>query len=249
MTKPHILVINPNTSEEITASVERLAMDEARGDATIEAVTAPFGARYISSRVSFTIAGHAVLDAYAGALVGAARRPDAAIVGCFGDPGIDGLREVAGVPVLGFAESGMLAAAAEPGSFVVATIGTTWRPILEELARRSGLADRLAGLIFIDQWVRDTTVAAAEIERAARQLGAARVVIGGTGLIPRLPKLAEGIGLPVIDPHRTTIRKAIRRVAEAGPEVATAAPAGQFRGLSPQLQRMLGETRTADVHG
>jgi Asp/Glu/hydantoin racemase len=242
MNKPRLLLINPNTSAEITESVRRLAVLEAKDHATIDAVTAVFGARYISSRASFAIAGHAVLDAYAMA-VSAAPRPDAVIVGCFGDPGIDGLREIAGVPVVGFAESGMLAGSAEPGSFIIATVGEVWCELLTNLARKRGLADRLAGVVAIDRWVADGRAAAAEIADAARRMQAARVVIGGTGLIPLLPGIARHLDLPVIDPHRAAVRDAIAEAAASRPPAKAPAPvATEFRGLSPALERLLTDT-------
>ncbi|WEK51603.1 MAG: aspartate/glutamate racemase family protein [Candidatus Kaistia colombiensis] len=245
MSKPHILVINPNTSPEVSASVQRLAADEAGDDATIEVVTAPFGARYISSRASFSIAGHAVLDAYANALA-TSRQPDATIVGCFGDPGIEGLREIAKAPVLGFAESGMLAAAAQPGNFVIATVGAAWRPIIEDLARRHGLAERLAGMAFIDRWTSDPATAAIEIEKSARALGAAQIIIGGTGLIPLMSRMPRNIALPVIDPHRHAVREAIRQARAHNPVARSAAlPPAQFLGISPALASILGPSAAA----
>lgn len=242
MNKPRLLLINPNTSAAITASVRRLAVLEASDRATIEAVTADFGAGYIASRASFAIAGHAVLDAYALA-VSAAPRPDAVIVGCFGDPGIDGLREIAGVPVFGFAESGMLAGSAEAGGFIIATVGEVWRELLTDLARQRGLADRLAGVVAIDRWVADGHAAAGEIADAARRMQAARVVIGGTGLIPLLPGIARHLDLPVIDPHRAAVRDAIAEATASRPPAAAPTPvATQFRGLSPALERLLTDT-------
>jgi Asp/Glu/hydantoin racemase len=243
---PHILVINPNTSAEITKSVERLAADEAGADATVAAVTAAFGARYISSAASFSIAAHAVLDAYANA-VAASGEPGAVIVGCFGDPGIDGLREIAGVPVLGFAESGMLAATEQPGTFVIATIGAAWRDMLEGLARQRGISDRLAGVITIDEWSTDPAGAAKAIEAGARELKAARVVIGGTGLIPLLPRIAAGIRLPVIDPHRRAVRDAIALASRPG-AVRPRPASAQSHGLSPALASILAP-RKAETHG
>lgn len=247
MSTPRILVINPNTSVEITESVHRLAIEEARGAARIEVATAPFGARYISSRVSFSIAGHAVLDAYASAVANSGR-PDIVIVGCFGDPGIEALREISGVPVLGFAQSGMLAAVELPGTFVIATTGASWQPILEEIALRYGFSERLAGLVFIDQWTDNVVAATAEIERRASKLGASRVVIGGTGLIPLLPRITEGTSLPVIDAHRHTIRAAIRQAISHVPVRPSGVP-GQFRGLSRELEMMLGQMLPADTNG
>lgn len=238
MRTPHILVINPNTSPDITASVEGLAADEAGDDATVAAVTAPFGAHYISSAASFSIAAHAVLDAYANA-VAERGKPDAVIIGCFGDPGIDGLREITDVPVLGFAESGIQAATGQAGRFVIATIGAAWRDMLEGLARQRGVADRLAGVITIDQWARDAEGAAKAIEAGARELGAERIVIGGTGLIPMLPGIAERIALPVIDPHRQAVRDAIARARQASAATPARSAAAPSRGLSPALASIL----------
>jgi len=241
MSKPHLLLINPNTSPDITESVRRLAADEAGEAATIEAVTSQFGARYISSLVSFSIAAHAVLDAYANVLVSGAPKPDAVIVGCFGDPGMDGLREIAKVPVVGFAESGMLAATARPGRFLIATVGLAWRDMLAGMARQRGIADRLAGIVAIDQWAADPAAAAAEIDRAADEFGAARVVIGGTGLIPVMPEIAARLKVELIDPHRTAIREAIEEANKHTPvREPSAGGATQFNGLSPALQQMLG---------
>jgi Asp/Glu/hydantoin racemase len=238
--KPSILLINPNTSTDISATVQALAADQAGSTAEVRTVTAPFGARYISSAAAFVIAGHAVLDAYAQALA-QGPRPDAVIVGCFGDPGIDGLREIADVPVLGFAESGIRQALEEPGAMVVATIGAAWRDILEGLARQRGLSERMAGVILIDQWVGDTDAAAREIDNAAHALKADRVVIGGTRLIPMLPAIARRMRTPVIDPHRAAVRDAIAVATSLVPPVKPyAVPAGQYGGLSPALEQMLG---------
>jgi Asp/Glu/hydantoin racemase len=239
MRTPHILIINPNTSAEITASVERLAANEVGGEATVAAVTAPFGARYIASAASFSIAAHAVLDAYANAIAFAGE-PDAVIVGCFGDPGIDGLREIARVPVLGFAESGILAAIEQPGTFIIATIGAAWRDILAGFARQRGVSERLAGVITIDAWANDPAGAARAIEAGAHKLKAERVIIGGTGLIPLLPRIAAGMALPVIDPHRRAVRDAIARTKQPMRLSPPRGASAQSLGLSPALASILG---------
>jgi len=48
------------------------------------------------------IAAHGVLDAFASATADGTRF-DAVVVACFGDPGIDALKELTSVPVLSFA--------------------------------------------------------------------------------------------------------------------------------------------------
>jgi Asp/Glu/hydantoin racemase len=205
-------------------------------------MTAQFGARYIASAVSFSIAAHAVLDAYATVIASAARRPDAVVVGCFGDPGMDGLREISGVPVVGFAESGILAATARPGRFLIATVGLVWRDRLAGMARQHGIEDRLVGTLAIDQLAADPARAAQEIDERAEELKADRVVIGGTGLIPVIPKIAARLKVELLDPHRVAIRDAIAQAQSHAPGRTPQIDgiATQFNGLSPALQQMLG---------
>lgn len=88
-----ILLINPNTTDSVTALVAQHVISVADGAATVLPVTGRFGARYISTRASAAIAAHAALDAYA--LHGAGC--DAVYLACFGDPGLLALREVAAI--------------------------------------------------------------------------------------------------------------------------------------------------------
>lgn len=245
MTRPHILLINPNTSAEITATILKLAVAEIGEQASLTAVTAPFGARYISSRSSVTIAAHAVLDAFAAAIADGTQF-DAVVVACFGDPGIDALNEIAGVPVVGFADGGLIAAAALPGRFAIATIGEAWRDMLTELALRRGLADRLAGVILIEDGGRAPDVAGPRIAAAAKALGVSRVIIGGTGLIPVLDAIAAVAGVEVVDPHRSTLHQIVGALESGRPAPKLAShPATPFVGLSPALERLLTHPRAS----
>lgn len=204
-----LLVINPNTSEPITAKLRALAEDEAGSAVRIDAVTARFGAPYISDRRGAVIAAHAVLDAAEAALEDGGT-PDAVIIGCFGDPGLKALQETIACPVVGFAEAGLIAAAAEPGPFLVATNGAAWCDMLSELATLIGLSSRIPTFLSIgDAAARDAELCRSLIMEEAERTGAARVVLGGAGLIPILADVARGMALPLVDPHRAAIRKAI----------------------------------------
>ena len=85
--------------------------------------TGRFGARYIASRAASAVAAHAALDAYAEHGAGA----DAVLIGCFGDPGLDALREVAPVPVLGLADAAGAEAMRIAPRFGVVTGGAAWK--------------------------------------------------------------------------------------------------------------------------
>jgi allantoin racemase len=204
-----LLVINPNTSASITARVKALAQAEAGDMIEVDAVTARFGAPYISDRAGAVVAAHAVLDA-AKAALDAGDRPDAVVIACFGDPGLKALQETLACPVVGFAEAGLLAAAAEPGPFLVATNGAAWCDMLAELALVMALSDRIPTFLSIgDTAARNAKLCRNLITEEAGRTGAARVVLGGAGLIPILDEVATSMTLPLVDPHRAAIRKAI----------------------------------------
>jgi NAD(P)-dependent dehydrogenase (short-subunit alcohol dehydrogenase family) len=107
-----VLLINPNTSVGVTGLMSSLVAPLLDAPLELVAVTARFGASYISSEASYAIAAHALLDAWA-AHRAAGGRCDAVLVGCFGDPGVAALREIAGVPVIGLAEASLREAAAQ----------------------------------------------------------------------------------------------------------------------------------------
>src|SRR5690606_837931 len=110
-----LLMINPNTSQEITDLVVSSARRVASPSTEIIGATGRFGARYIVSRAGAAIAGHATLDAYAAHGAGA----DVIALSCFGDPGLQGLRELATQPVIGMAEAACHQAAADGRRFAI----------------------------------------------------------------------------------------------------------------------------------
>ena len=108
---PRLLVINPNTSTSVTALLQQ-HVQMALGQAVdVQSVTARFGAPYISSEATYAVANHSVIDAWAATVAKDGCKPDAVLIGCFGDPGLFALREGAGVPVGGLAEAAFSAAA------------------------------------------------------------------------------------------------------------------------------------------
>ncbi len=230
-----LLIINPNTSAEVSGTIDQLARDEFGTAVVTRTVTATFGARYIGSRVGVAIAGHATLEAYSSALAAGAK-PHAVVLACFGDPGLEALREISPVPVFAFAECGLTAAAAEPGHFAIATIGEAWRDMLTELVERRGLTERFAGVITLGEESRVGTVAARHIQIGVARTGANRVIVGGTGLIPAMPDIVRALPSMVLDPHRLTLRVA---AAAAGHVLAPVRQNSDFVGLAPALQRLL----------
>lgn len=206
---PQLLVVNPNTSLEVQATIDTFARAVVGDAALITTVSAGYGFSYLQTRVSTVIAAHAALDA-AAAAVATAGAPDAVVLACFGDPGLDALEELVARPVAGFAEAGIMASAALPGRFIIAVNGTSWCRMLEELVRKLGVDDRVAAIVSIENCGPAPASIAEFIAEAARQHHAERAVLGGAGLIETLPAIIAAAKIPILDPHREAFRKALR---------------------------------------
>ena len=71
---------------------------------------------------------------------------DAAIIGCFGDPGLEAARELVRMPVVGPAESSMLLAASLGHKYSILTIYDSLIAGQEHLAHKAGVAAKLASV-------------------------------------------------------------------------------------------------------
>ena len=202
---PTILAINPNTTEAVSALLER-HLHAAAPATQWRMATGRFGARYITSAAAFAIASHAAIDAWAEHAEGC----DAVLLACFGDPGLYALRELSPVPVVGLAEASMQAAAERAGSagrFSIVTGGPRWGPMLERLARDLAFGPKLASVRTIGmtggQAAADPEGAVAALARACREAhdedGAGAVILGGAGFAGLAERVATLAGITVID--------------------------------------------------
>lgn len=202
---PRLLVINPNTSTAVSGLLQHHLQAQLAGALEVHTVTARFGAPYIASEATYAVAQHAVLDAWATAHAHD-ERPDAVLIGCFGDPGLFALRDGAGVPVGGLAEASF-AAAARHGRFAIVTGGERWRPMLERLASSLGFSASLAGIHTVApsgaQLLQDPVGARSLLAEACREAAlrfqAQAVILGGAGLAGMAADIAGSVPVPLID--------------------------------------------------
>ncbi len=230
-----ILLINPNTSPELTERIAGLARASVAGDAAIVPATGRFGARYITTRASAAIAAHAALDAFAEHGTDC----DAVLLACFGDPGLAALKELSPVPVVGMAEASCHEACRRGRRFAIVTGGLLWKPMLEEFVAQLGLADRLASVRCLPQTGGDIArdpdgslaALAAESRAAVEADGADVVILGGAGLAGLATPSPRGCRFRFSVPSRrrcAPCSRSLRRV-----------PASRSSGLPPRRRRRL----------
>jgi len=239
-----LLVINPNTSASVTALLQQHVQAAAGSHVTVRSVTARFGAPYISDEASYAVAAHAALDAWAAALSGTERKPDAVLIGCFGDPGLQALRESSPVPVTGLAEAAFIEAARH-GRFAVVTGGERWAPILQRLAQSLGHAQALAGIHTVAptgaQLAADPVAARQLLTEAClnavRQLGVQTVILGGAGLAGMAAQIQPFVNVPIVDSVTAGATWALRN-SPLPPQRATPGIDVPWVGLSPELMTL-----------
>ncbi|MDF1485652.1 aspartate/glutamate racemase family protein [Ramlibacter sp. H39-3-26] len=247
---PHrLLVINPNTTEAITALLrQHLHAALAAQAVQVDSVTARFGAPYIADEAGYAVAGHACLDAWAARLAQVpGQAPDAVLIGCFGDPGLWALRESAPVPVTGLAEAAFTEAARH-GRFAVVTGGARWRPMLERLAQALGFGAQLAlvhtvapsGAALAADPAAAHQLLATACQAAAVRSGARSVVLGGAGLAGMAALVQPLVNVPVIDSvaagarHAATLFGQPGERAQAGFDVPSTGLSAELALLAPR---------------
>ncbi|MEC5385275.1 aspartate/glutamate racemase family protein [Uliginosibacterium sp. H3] len=246
-----LLIINPNTSTSVTrllqTRVQALLGDEVR----VCTATARFGAPYIACEASYAVAAHATLDAWASWLAQAAEEeaPDAVMLGCFGDPGLEALREGSPVPVSSLAEAAF-EEATRHGRFAIVTGGERWKPMLQRLASGLGYT-HLAGIQTVQpsgaqlaadpEWARRLLLDACR--KAARDFSASAVILGGAGLAGVAATLQDELDFPLIDSVDAGVSHIVglaRRHAEqsAGRPLRKPGFDLPWSGVSPELARL-----------
>ena len=130
-----ILVLNPNTSTEITARLASAAKQAAADGTIVATATATRGVPYIATRAEAQIGGAIALEM----LAERHRDCDAAIIAAFGDPGLFGARELFDIPVVGMAEASMLTACMLGRRFSIVTFARTLGPWYQECVDCMGL--------------------------------------------------------------------------------------------------------------
>ncbi|CAH0296880.1 aspartate/glutamate racemase family protein [Roseomonas sp. CECT 9278] len=207
-----ILLVNSNTTPAVTDRIGAAARAVASPGTEITAVSAPFGLPLIVTRADWLVAGPATLAALAqhrGAY-------DAAVIACFGDPGLDAAKELLDVPVLGISEAAFHAAAMLGRRFGVVSFTAALRPMFEDCLAHHGLASRCAGFRMGPAFSGDPGAVAEErldllatlCTESAEQDGAECIILAGGPLAGLAPRLQPRVAVPLIDGTQAAVRLA-----------------------------------------
>lgn len=199
---PPILVINPNSSERITAQIKSAVASQ-----DVEVVRSPQGPSAIETDADVTSSIGPLLA------TAAAHDASAVVVACFSDPGLSELREQSSVPAIGIAESA-IHAALELGERVgVISSVQDSIPRHERYWKKLGVTQNVIADIPLEMGVLELDSAEAyerAVDAGLRLVagGADVIVLGCTGMTHMQERLESALGVPVVDPCRAGVARA-----------------------------------------
>jgi allantoin racemase len=211
---PRIVVINPNSSEQVTQDIGR-GIEPLRPWLNVEIVTMTLA----EGPPGIETQAHAESVVQPLSRLMQSTPASAYVIACFSDPGIALARESVSVPVVGIAEASMLLALGLGSRFgIIAILENSVRRHLRYV-RSLGLEHRLAGDRPINLGVRDSGGDAAidriiSVGRKLRDEDRADVLIlGCAGMGHRREILEKELGVPVIDPSQAGVLRAAGLIA------------------------------------
>lgn len=224
-----ILILNPNTSADITEQLVAVGQKVAASDTELVPLTASRGVPYIATRAEAQIGGAVALEM----LAEHHRCVDAAIVAAFGDPGLLAARELFDIPIVGMAEAAMLTACTLGRRFSIVTFTHALSPWFEECVDMHGLRPRCAGVRALDGSVglladvqdRKQELLVELANCAVAEDGADVIILSGAPLVGLADKVKDRVSVPVVD----QIAAAVRMVETLVLLGCRKASAGSFR--------------------
>ncbi|MGV8936637.1 MAG: aspartate/glutamate racemase family protein [Allorhizobium sp.] len=207
-----LLVVNPNTTATMTATIEDAARRVANPSTAIIAVTSSMGPVSIEGYYdeAFAVPG-LLVEIARGERAGA----QAAIIACFDDTGLDAARALAGIPVIGICEAALSVTSFIAQRFTVVTTMERSRLPVEALVHRYGMAGRakvraadIPVLSLEDPNSNARDRLRSEISAALREDRAEAIVLGCAGMADLAADLSLEFGVPVIDGVSAAVKQA-----------------------------------------
>ena len=209
----HIRVINPNTTQAMTATIESAAKSVAAPSTRITATQPSSGPVSIESHFDEAVSALGVVEEV---LAGEREATDAYIIACFGDPGLYAARELTRAPVIGIAEA----------AFHIASLISTRFSVVTTLPRTAIIAEHLLdnyGFSHTCRRVRAADIPVLELEdnpdraleliieeclRAKREDNIGAIVLGCGGMADLTPQISDAVGLPIVEGVTAAIKLA-----------------------------------------
>ena len=215
-----ILVLNPNTSDAVTARVADVVRSVARADVQADVAQLPHGPETLEAYHDEALAAPYIIEA-----VKNANRDgyDAIVLAAFCDPALEALKEVSDIPVYGIEETAFAVALLLGNKFGILTEKKHKEAVKTQHVRKHGLDSRFAGVRALNMSVAEIAEQPEKVKKTgiavAREMieanGAEVIIMGCASMAGYSEELEQTLGVPVVDPVAVTYK-----VAEALTELS-----------------------------
>ena len=208
-----ILVINPNSSQEMTRSIASFLDGIRRPDTELSVVGTDRAPVSIQSARDMALSTPPMLD-----LVEQANRDgmDAIVIACFSDPGLEAAKEVSSALVLGIQETSLHVAALLGHRYTILTPLASRIASKEQDVRRFRAEASCASVRALGMTVLETE---ADPQRTKRRIfevaqaamnedGAEVLILGCAGMTGYAEDIERELGIVVLDPTSVTLKVA-----------------------------------------
>lgn len=245
-----LLIVNPNTTRSMTATIETAARSVAGDGTEIMARTSQMGPVSIEGYYDEVFAVPGLLAEIAR---GEREGAQAAIIACFDDTGLDAARALAHIPVIGICEAAVATASFIAQRFTVVTTMERSRLPIEHLVHRYGMGQRakvraadIPVLSLEDPHSNALDRLRFEMDAALREDRAEAIVLGCAGMADLAARLSEEFGVPVVDGVSAAVKHAEGLIAlglKTGKRGAYASPIekpyiGMMQPFAPEKMRV-----------
>lgn len=241
-----VLVVNPNTSIDVTNRFVAEARRAVPAGVTIDGVTGTFGAAIVSTRAENVVAAHSALDLLARHGGGY----DAAILAISFDSGLAAAADIMPIPVVGITRAAIDAALETRGPVGLIIFGAMSLPLYRDLIVAYGLADRILGIEIVD--ISNAAGYLAEgdhegplrqaIERLTAISGVTAIVICGAAIVGAARRLQATSPLPLFDGAEPAVTAALRQMSIHQPRQSGNRPISAMTGVSSELAALVAGT-------
>ncbi len=193
-----ILIINPNSDQEMTDLIQKSARAFARDEYDVDCLPTPGAPKFIETYEDQVDAAPGMIQiikeneaAY-----------DAFIVACHCDPNLDVIKEISNKPVVGIGEASMRIASMLGHKFSVISNSPHSIPMKEALIRKYHLQDFLASVKAPSDQLADADEETKYLETAREAIKedmAEVIVLGCAGLSGLDKRLQRELNVPVLD--------------------------------------------------
>ena len=215
-----ILVINPNSSIEMTQSIRETLERIKRPDTSVEVVRLENAPRAIESATDGAMIVPDLLDKVRWANQ---ENFDAVIIACFSDPGLEPAREVSDTLVLGIQQATLAVASMLGHKYSILTPLSARIPSKEQDVRRFRMDASCASVRALDLTVTQTEADPGLTKRRVKDVakaaieedGAEVIILGCAGMVGYGEELERDLGVVVLDPT-TVAFKMTEALVETG---------------------------------